>query len=569
MAIGQQRAPADTVLLNGTILTVDKAFSRAKAVAMSGGRFMAVGKNAEVKKLIGPDTRVLDLAGRTVVPGFIDTHGHIGLFGLETLAVSLAGTRSIAEIQQRIASRARETPPGQWIVTLPVGDPPYFFNVPNILQENRFPNRWDLDPVSPDHPVYITAPTNRVPNSAVLNSQALHLAGITKDTPQPEHIEIVKAPDSGEPTGELRGTLQPIYNPNPFFVELAKLIPPPTYAHVREGIKRLAPDFLAGGTTTLLEAHLNSPEELRAYAQLQAQGELPLRIFYTYEIDPQQSLETIADYLRTVSFAAGRGFGTEHLKVVGVSIGLDGPYWHGAAVNDAPYTGPFGQPVAPEPLVPWEKYVAILRLAAEFGLRVHAEAAGRGSIEIALRAMREVQALTPIHDQRWVIEHVEFPTQEQIAQCRQLGVIPTTATNFIWGKGAEVYKDRLGPHYAKDAIPLRWWLDAGVPVSQSTDWGPRGALFTLWQSIARQAGLSGEVIGPAQRISREEALRIFTNNGAYALWMEHELGSIEVGKLADCVVLSDNPLTGKRDAIRDIQVELTIVGGNVVHGERF
>ena len=149
----------------------------------------------------------------------------------------------------------------------------------------------------------------------------------------------------------MRGTLQPIYNPNPFFVALTKLTPRPTYAHVREGIKRLAPDFLAGGTTTLLEAHLNSPEELRAYAQLQAQGELPLRIFYTYEIDPHQSLETIADYLRTVSFAAGRGFGTDQLKVVGVSIGLDGPYWHGAAVNDAPYTGPFGQKVAPEPLV--------------------------------------------------------------------------------------------------------------------------------------------------------------------------------------------------------------------------
>ena len=114
-----------------------------------------------------------------------------------------------------------------------------------------------------------------------------------------------------------------------------------------------------------------------------------------------------------------------------------------------------------------------------------------------------------------------------------------------------------------------YWLDAGVPVSQSTDWGPRGALFTLWQSLARQAGLTGEVIGPAHRISREEALRIFTNNGTYALWMENELGSIEVGKLADCVILSDNPLRGKRDTIRDIQVDLTMVAGNVVHGEPF
>ena len=569
MATRQRPTYADSVLLNGTVLTVDAAFSRAKAVAMSGGRFVAVGTNAEVKKLIGPDTQVLDVAGRTVVPGFIDTHGHIGLFGLETLAVSLAGTRSIAEIQQRIAHRVQETPPGEWIVTTPVGDPPYFFNVPNIVQENRFPTRWDLDSVAPNHPVYITAPTNRVPNSAVLNSQALRLAGITKDTPQPEQIEIVKDSASGEPTGELRGTLQPIYNPNPFFVELTKLIPKPTYTDRREGIKRLAPDFLAGGTTTLLEAHLNSPEELRAYAELQANGDLPLRIFYTYEIDPSQSLEAITEYFRTISFAAGRGFGTDQLKVVGVSIGLDGPYWHGAAVNDAPYPGPFGQKVDPEPLVPWEKYVAILRLAAEFDLRVHAEAAGRGSIGIALRAMQEAHRVAPINNKRWVIEHVEFPTQEQIAQCRQLGVIPTTATNFIWGKGAEVYKRRLGSQYARNAIPLRWWLDAGVPVSQSTDWGPRSALFTLWQSIARQAGLTSETVGPSQRITREEALRIFTNNGAYALWMENELGSIEVGKLADCVVLSDNPLKGKRDTIRDIQVECTIVDGKVVHGEAF
>jgi predicted amidohydrolase YtcJ len=316
-----------------------------------------------------------------------------------------------------------------------------------------------------------------------------------------------------------------------------------------------------------LEAHLNSPEELRAYAELQADGELALRIFYTFEVDPQKPADEIAEYLRTVSFAAGRGFGSARLKVVGVSIGLDGPHWHGAAVAEEPYPGPTGTLVSPEPLVPWETYVRILDQAARLGLRIHAEAAGRGSIAIVLRAMNAINEKTPIHDRRFVIEHVEFPTLAQIAECRRLGLIPTTATNFIWGKGAEVYRQRLGPDYARQAIPLRAWLDAGVPVCQSTDWGPREALFTVWQSLARKAGLTGEVIGPEQRITREEALRIYTYNGAHALWMEDELGSIEVGKLADLVVLAQNPLTCAEDEIRDIAVVATVIDGRVVHGE--
>lgn len=558
---------ADTVLINGTVITVDRSFRIAQAVALSGERIVAVGSDAEVKALVGPQTTVIDLSGKTVVPGFIDTHGHIGLFGLETGCVSLAGAYSLAAIQQRIAVRVRETPSGQWIVTLPVGDPPYFFNVPSVLQEGRFPTRWDLDPISPAHPVYITAPTNRVPNSAILNSVALRLAGVTKDTQQPDGIEIVKNPTTGEPTGELRGAMQPIYNRNPFFIQLAKLIPRPTYEDVRDGICRLAPRFLAGGTTSLLEAHLNSPEELRAYAELQAKGELPLRIFYTFEIDPRKPLDEIAEYLRTISFAAGRGFGSARLKVVGVSIGLDGPHWHGAAVAGEPYLGPTGTMVNPEPLVPWETYVAILEMAARTGLRIHAEAAGRGAISIVLRAMNIIDEKVPIRDQRFVIEHIEFPTTAQIAECRRLGLIPTTATNFIWGKGAEVYQRRLGPEYARQAIPLRAWLDAGVPVSQSTDWGPREALFTVWQSLARKAGLTGEVIGPEQHISREEALRIYTYNGAYALWMEEELGSIEVGKLADLVVLAQNPLICPEDEIRDIAVVATMIDGQIVHGQ--
>jgi predicted amidohydrolase YtcJ len=221
--------------------------------------------------------------------------------------------------------------------------------------------------------------------------------------------------------------------------------------------------------------------------------------------------------------------------------------------------------VDPKPLVPPDIYRAIVKLAAQYGLRLHAEAAGRGSIAIALAAMREADAVRPIRDLRFVIEHVEFPTREQIAECRRLGVVPTTATNFIWGKGAEVYLERLGAEYAAQAIPLRWWLDAGVPVAQSTDWGPREAIFTLWQSLARRAGLTGAVIGPEQKISRAEAIRIFTNHGAYALGMEGRLGSIEAGKLADLVVLSGDPLTAGEDEIREMRVLATLIDGEFAY----
>jgi predicted amidohydrolase YtcJ len=557
---------ADILFVNGNVITVDDEFRRASAVAVRDGRIVAVGRDQAIAAHRGAETEVVDLGGRTLMPGFVDTHGHIALFGLETLMVSLAGAKSIGEIVNRIAKRAAETPPGQWILTTPVGDPPYFLDTPNGLAERRFPNRDDLDRASTKHPIYVTAPTNRVPNSAVLNSMALRLAGIDETTPRKfEGIEVEKDAKSGEPTGELH-RMQPIYNTTAFFARFSKLLPRFTYEAIRQGIQNLAPEFVAGGTTTLLEAHLTAPEELRAYAELETVGKLPLRVCFTFEIDGSKPLAEIEGQLRLLSFAAGPGFGSEKVRIVGVSIGLDGPHWHGTAVADRPYPGPYGELVNPEPLVPREKYVEIVKAAARLGFRVHAEAAGRGSIAIALAAMKAADDECSIRERRFVLEHCEFPTKEQIVEAKRLGVVPTTATNFIWGKGAEVYRERLGDDYAAEAIPLRDWLDAGVPVSQSTDWGPRSALFTVWQSIARQAGLTREVVGPQQRITREEAIRIFTRNGAYAIGMESKLGSIEPGKLADLIVLSADPLAVPEDEIANIEVLATLVDGRPVHG---
>jgi predicted amidohydrolase YtcJ len=575
MAQGVPGSGADTVLSNGNVITVDADFRRAQAIAIAGDRFVLVGSNDEIEAVVGPDTKRIDLQGRSVLPGFIDLHGHIGLFGLEKHFLELDGAGSVEEICARIAERAAATPAGLPILTTPVGDHPYFFGVPDVLAEARFPNRWDLDGAAPDHPVYITAPTNRVPNSAVFNSRALEIAGITRHTlpngppnrvritPEAywlDGIEVRRDPATGEPTGELR-SMQPIYNPSSFFETITNFVPPPTYEVVREGIRQMAPDFLSWGTTTLLENHLTVPEEFRAYAEL----DLPLRVFYSFELDPSRSAAETEDFLRTIGFASGAGFGTDRVATVGVSLGLDGPHWHGTAYTGEPYMGPYGALVNPEPLVPAEHYKQLLRLAAKHGFRIHTEAAGRGSIALALETLAEIDREFSLAHRRTILEHCEFPTREQIGECARLGIIPTTTTNFLWGKGDEVFLDRLGPEYAENAIPNRWWLDAGVPVCNETDWGPHEPMFTMWQSIARTTGLTGKAVGAHQSVTREEAIRMMTSNCAYALFKEDALGSIEPGKLADLVVLSDDPLTCAEDAMKDIQVLATFVGGQVVH----
>lgn len=550
--------------LNGRVITVDAGFAVAGAVLTDGDRIAAVGATETVRDLAPAGADIVDLGGRALLPGFIDTHGHVALFGLDELKLSPDGPWTKQGILSAIEGRARRAAPGDWIVVNPVGTPPYFLDAEDLRRAGEVPLREHLDRAAPHNPVYIQAPTNRVPNFCVLNSAALRAAGIDGATNVSPHA-VVECDRAGRPTGLLSGAVQPLYNADPLYRMVERAAPRPGYADIRDGIAALAAKFVRGGTTTLLEAHLTDPEELRAYAELQAGGRLPLRVFYTFEIDGRKSLAEIETFLKTVRFAADDGFGTKRVMVVGVSIGLDGPYWHGAAHHDRPYPGPFGDTVNPGPLVPWDQYLAIMRLAASMGFRIHAEAAGRGSIGLALRAFAEIDRTHPVRPKRHVIEHVEFPTRDQIAACARLGLAPTTSTNFIWGKGEEVYRARLGDETADGAIPLRDWLDAGVPVAQSTDWGPHEAMFTLWQSLARKAGLTGRVIGPGQRITRAEAIRVFTWNGAYALDREGELGSIEPGKKADLVVLGGDPLTCPEGDIPKLPVDLALVDGEIVH----
>ena len=554
----------DKVFFNGKIITVGGDFSIEEALSIKNGRFVAVGKRDEITSMAGPHTERIDLNGKTVVPGFIDTHPHLAHAGPRSKGPSLRGLKSIEEIGEFIRRLAQHIPPGRWIVTSPIGDPPYFFHVPGSLKEKRYPNRSDLDQAAPNHPVYITAPVCRVPNAAIFNSKALEWIGVTKETPAEQGgVRIEKDPVTGEPTGVIYG-MSPIYNMSPFFYRFMSILPPMPDAMKIDGMKNLIDLYIASGITSIYEAHYASSEELKMYMDLWLKKELRLRCAFVYEVDTRKPIEEIEASLKELVHAKGSGFGDDHLKIGGICLSLDGPIWHGLAYMRTPYKDPYGNMTRGLPLCPIDKLRRIAFLAAEQDLRLHTCFGGDKAFDLALQVYEEVNHKTPIRDKRWAVEHCMVAHQDQIDKCKELGLTVTNCTNFLWGKGVEVFEDRMGKDAPYQVLPLRKWLDSGVLVAQSTDYGPFMPMFTLWQSLVRVAGLNGKsYLTPEQKITREEALKIYTYHGAHAMFWENALGSIEVGKLADMVVLGEDILNCEEDRIKDIPVEMTLIGGNV------
>jgi predicted amidohydrolase YtcJ len=554
----------DKILYNGKIVTVDRDFSIEEAVAIKRDRFVAIGSSREVLALAGPDTEKIDLGGKTVVPGFIDTHPHMTHAGPRSKGPSLKGLSSIREIKDLIKGLTEKIPPGFWIVTSPIGDPPYFFRVPEILKEKRYPNRWDLDEVAPLHPVYITAPVCRVPNAAILNSKALEISGVTRETPSEQgSVRIEKDSRTGEPTGVIYG-MSPIYNMSPFFNHFMSILPPMPHAMKIEGVKNLIDLYIASGITSVYEAHYASSEELKVLMDLWLEKNLRLRCYFVYEVDTRKPIQEIEAYLKELVHAKGSGVGDDHLKIGGICLSLDGPIWHGLANMRAPYKDPYGNMTQGLQLCPTDKLRRIAFLAAEHDIRMHTCFGGDKAFDLALQVYEEVNKKIPIRDRRWVVEHCIVAHQDQMDKCKELGLTVTNCTNFLWGKGIEVFEERMGKKAPYQVLPLRKWLDSGVPVAQSTDYGPFMPMFTFWQSLVRRAGLNGKsFLTPEQKITREEALRIYTSHGAHAMFWEDRLGSIEVGKLADMVVLGEDILTCQEEKIPEIPIEMTLIGGKV------
>ena len=558
----QTSQAADVLLWHGHVLTMDHASSTQQAVAIRDTRLQAVGSDDELRGLIGPDTTVIDLSGHTVIPGIIDTHAHMDREGLKNIGPGLEGVRSIGEVLAVIQRQVTRTPPGEWIVSMPIGDRPNYADVPAQLAEGRYPNRWELDSVAPDHPVYIRGiwtPWNVPPSVSVANSRALHLAGIDRQTASPHTTVVIERDATGEPTGVIVDhNMYPVVE-----FSLMRVVPRFTHADRVQALRQSMQLYNSVGTTTIYEGHGVAPEVLQVYKTLWDAGQMTVRSHLVLSPTWRSLPEAERDMARWGHSASGFGFGDAMLRVCGYFIQLRGQR-HVARLRSAelPFTGWAG---FAESYNSVRRFQSLARLAAQHNLRLHTLTPTEQLLEEALQVFEGLQEAFPIAARRWVLEHVRDVRPEQLPRLHRLGVVcETIPLTHVWLRGAAYLEDATR---AARTVPHQDFLRHDIPFGMGTDNKPYNPFHTLWAAVVRQERRSGAVVGAQQCLTRMQALRALTMGGAYFCGEEAQRGSLEVGKLADLAVLSADPLRVSDADLPSLQARLTLVGGDVVHSD--
>ena len=550
-------AHATLVVTNGKVVTLNARSDIAQSIAIRDEKIIAVGSDADIASFVGPETRVVDLDGRTAVPGLIDAHAHMDREGLKQALPSMSGLHSIDHILQRVAALAARARPGEWIVTMPLGDPPEFEGLPETLKEKRFPTRADLDRAAPDNPVYIKSAWGywrvNLPLVSIANSRALAAAGITRATNSPCDSVKIDRDDAGEPTGVFRE-----WNRMPV-VELTLMAAAPAFDLTTRtaALPRSMEIYNSFGTTSVFEGHGVAADVIEAYQRIHEAGRQTVRA--TLAFSPawrSGDAAEVRDLIRSWGRWLGRkGFGDDWLRMQGLYSEADASPEHRLRAQAFPQTGWAGFNYTG---LPQDAVKVLLRECALNGIRVV------GINPEMLDMFAETDREAPIAGQRWVLAHISALTQQQIDLIRDLGIVATTHTNgYIWKSGAEL-RDRIGRERENDIVPLRRLSDAGVPVALGTDNVPVSLWFPIWQAVARIDRTVDAPVAASQALTREETLRCATAGGAYLTFEEDRKGSLEPGKLADIAVLSQDPLTCDLARLRDTVAELAIVGGKVV-----
>ena len=531
-AVSLDRTEPDLILYNANVLTVDQRRPRAEAVAIADGHFVAVGRNDKVRALATARTKKLDLAGKTIVPGFIDAHTHPAVAGRMHLRQVDCDLRSIGAIQAAIRERAAKTPPGEWVLGFKYDD--------TKTAEGRPLTLADLDAAASDHPVFIS---HRGGHTAYINSRALEAAHITDETPDPPGGRFDRDPATQKHNGRVSERANEVFD---------KLIPEPSSREdYREGVKLIAKMMSRAGITSAHDAY-GSHDDLRAYQDAHAAGELSVRIYCLIghsEID-----RMIAAGIRT-------GFGDEWVRVGAMKMTCDGSISERTARLSQSYIGrpdDFGIQVMTE-----EELYEKGRKAHEADWQLGVHANGDVAIDMVLRVYERLQRERPRRDPRFRLEHCTLINDGLVQRIRALGAIPTPFAAYVYYHG-EKFRD-YGPERLNHMFALRSFLDAGIRVAPGSDYppGPFEPLMAM-QSAVTRTDIKGNVWGAPQRVTAEEALRTQTLHGAYASFEEHLKGSIERGKLADLVVLARDPLREPPGSLISIPVERTMVGGRWV-----
>ena len=543
----------DAVYINGTVITTDDRNMKAEAVAAIGDKIVAVGSTVSVRKLAGPATQIQYLKGKTMLPGLNEPHNHFAMYGVSAQRFAnlqsppIGPVTRMDELIEILREKASHTPKDEWVLGRGYDD--------TLLSEKSHPTRRDLDKASSEHPIWILHVSGHL---SVANSRALALAGITKDTPQPQGGVIRKDPKTSEPDG--------IFEEMPAQVLVGRYLPPLTMEQRMEAMSLAASHYLNAGVTSSSDAGvvfpgIGSRAEIVAYQNAMAMGLIPIRITMMIGIE-----FLLGPGEEGASFLTG--FGDHRLKIGPAKIIVDGSIQGYTGWLSKPYYIPFkgdrfycGYPVTPK-----EKLKRLVMSAHKAGLQVAAHGNGDAAIDAILEAYQMAQKEYPRPDARHRIEHCQTVREDQLDQMAELGISPSffVSHTYFWGDRHKTIF--LGPERAKRISPLRSALKRGIKFSIHSDCPvtPVSPLFCVFAAVNRVT-TGGEVLGPEYRLTPEEALRAVTTHSAWQTFDEKIKGSLEPGKLADFTILSENPLTVPPERIKDIKVEEVIIGGKSVY----
>lgn len=527
---------ADTILVNGNIVMMDAKRTSAAALAIKNGIIYSVGEDQAIRSMAGEGSKVIDLSGRTVTPGLIDAHCHLsacGMLGTVYLDVSWPAINTIDQLQAKVAEQVAKTPPGEWVI-----------GSGWVTFSGEYPTKHDLDPVSSKHPVMLI---NQGGHMAVVNSLALEMAGVTAKTPDPSNGRFLREAND-EPNGTVMN--------HPAMDYFRKLWPADFLNEEVYETTILNPQskFASMGVTSFQDVYARDLDRMKAYFNVARRGEMTIRGQVMNVLEYIQELKGRIDNIEAVRYE------DDYMHFAGAKFqadgGMDASYTH-EPHNGVVWNAPIWKP---------KDLNEAVRAFHDAGYQVAIHTGGDAAVDMALDAIEAAMNANPRPDPRHRIEHSVLNTDKALQREKDLGIVISTQPTLITAFADGLFRI-WGEERTQRIIPTRTWLDMGVPVCLSSDapsmpwWDPQS---TLYASLIR-ASITKKPVSPEQALTMDEALYCHTMGGAYADFAENKKGSLEPGKFADLIVWHDNPYSAAVEDIRKLTIDLTMVGGKVVH----
>jgi predicted amidohydrolase YtcJ len=546
---------ADLILHHGKVVTVDRDFSIRQALAVKGGRVIRVGSDDDVLKTRGAQTTVIDLGGKTVLPGLIDSHTHPTDACMTEFDHPVPDMETIQDVLDYIRARARALGPDRWIAVRQV-----FIT---RLKEQRYPTRDELDQAAPQNPVlFSTGP------DASVNSLALKLSGIDKDFRVEGPGKVEKDPRTGEPTGILRNCTR--------YIKATRSERAPAEAEQDERLTALFCDYNSVGLTAVIDRDA-SDSEISRYQRLHNSVGLSVRLGISRHVETQGALESVlAEIRRTAEHPLRRG--DSRLRIIGIKTYLDGGMLTGSAymlkpwgvsriyaIDDASYRGVL--------FIPPDRLRSIVQATVESGIQFTAHTVGDGAVHALLDAYEEVNKKTPVAPTRPCITHSNFMSREAIERAARLGVLVDIQPAWLY-LDTRTLVAQFGRERLRYFQPLRSLFEAGVIAGGGSDHmqkigslrsiNPYNPFLGMWITISRRAKDFEGQLHPEETLSREQAIRFYTMNNAQHLFLEDQIGSLEAGKRADFVIIDHDLLTCPEDQVKETRALATYLDGKPV-----